>query len=202
MRRELGRGARDVGRARVVGMVLVIVALAAGAMLMLRSLGGITGALPAPKGRLESVEMERRAAAVHAAVVVTRAAEARAAATPLVARAESLGTHVLVERTGQLRVQDSMLVTVPPLVTERLQADSAAISALSVALTWDARAAAAQEDRINAETQVDQAARLTIAQLERERRPRCGRRCGMVLGAASVVALGIVVQQARWLIHP
>jgi hypothetical protein len=92
-------------------------------------------------------------------------------------------------------------VPVPTLVTERIQADSVAITTLSVALTEDARAAAAQEERLVAESKVREAAGLTIATLEHERRPRCGRRCGMVLGAASIIALGIAVDQTRRLLH-
>ncbi|HKW47323.1 MAG TPA: hypothetical protein VJN70_07755, partial [Gemmatimonadaceae bacterium] len=84
-----------------------------------------------------------------------------------------------------------------PLVTERIQADSIAIAALSVSLTEDTRATAALEERLVAEAKVRDAAGLTIAALERERRPRCGRRCGIVLGAASIVALGIAVDQTR-----
>ena len=42
--------------------------------------------------------------------------------------------------------------------------------------------------------------RLEAAALERERRPRCGRRCGMVLGAVSIVALGIAVDHTRRLV--
>ena len=123
------------------------------------------------------------------------------AAKPVVARAETLHSSVKVERAGELRVQET-LVPVPPLVTERFQADSAAISALTVALTWDAKAAAAQDERLIAETRAQDAAHLTIAALERERAPRCGRRCGMLLGAASIVALGIAVDQTRRLLHP
>jgi hypothetical protein len=89
---------------------------------------------------------------------------------------------------------ETTLVQVPPLVTDRIQADSVAISALSVALTWDSSAVAAQQQQLSADAKVEDAARLTIGALERERRPRCGWRCGMLLGAASVVALGVAVR--------
>jgi hypothetical protein len=109
---------------------------------------------------------------------------------------------VRVVAVGQLQVQptdssEARLVAVPPLVTERIDADSAAINVLSVALRLDSTAAAAQEQQLIADAKAREAASRTIAQLERERRPRCGRRCGMLLGAASVVALGIAVNQTR-----
>jgi hypothetical protein len=141
---------------------------------------------------VETAKAGLEASAARVAVVTARAAEARQATRPALTRAESLHTRVKVESSGLLRVRDSALgestlVPVPPLVTERIQADSVAISALSVALIWDSTAAAA-------EVKARDAARVTIAALERERRPRCGWRCGMILGAASVVALGIAVR--------
>jgi hypothetical protein len=90
---------------------------------------------------------------------------------------------------------------VPPLVTDRLRADSAAISALSLALTSDSTALASQEALLMARAQINEAARRTIAALERERQPRCGRRCGMVLGAVSIVALGVALDQTRRLLY-
>jgi hypothetical protein len=190
------------GRAHFVLFTLLTVALVAGIVTALFSFGGKPAAVRAAEQRLETAELERQATAAHAAVVLRHAVEARAATKPAVARVESLRSRVTVERADQLRVQETdaaevRLVDVPPLVTERMQADSAAISALSVALTWDSRAAAALEERLVAETKAREAARVTIAALERERKPRCGRRCGMVLGAASIVALGIAVDQTR-----
>ena len=137
---------------------------------------------------------------------MVRAVETRAATVQPLARVESLRSRVRISGPGQLRVQDTgaaaaTVVPVPPLVVERIETDSAAISALSLALTWDQRAAAAQQDQLVAEAKVSDAARLTIKALERERAPRCGRRCGMVLGAASVVALGIAMDQTRRLVR-
>jgi hypothetical protein len=190
------------GRAHFVLVTLLTVALVAAIVTALCSSGRKAVAVQAAQQRLETAEFERQAAAAHAAVVVRHAAEARAATRPALGRVELLRSRVTVERADQLRVRETdaaeaRLVDVPPLVTERMQADSAAISALSVALTWDSRAAAALEERLVAETKAREAARVTIAALERERKPRCGRRCGMVLGAASIVALGIAVDQTR-----
>ena len=141
---------------------------------------------------VETAKAGLEASAARVEVVTAQAAEAREAMKPALTHAESLHARVKVESPGLLRVRDSALaegtlVPVPPLVTERIQADSVAISALSVALMWDSTAAAA-------EVKARDAARVTIAALERERRPRCGWRCGMILGAASVVALGIAVR--------
>jgi hypothetical protein len=138
---------------------------------------------------------------------LARAAEVRAATKPAIAHVQLLHARVKVERSGLLSVNngagaEATLVPVPPLVTERIQADSVAITALSLALTEDTRAVAAQEERLVAERKVRDAAGLTIATLERERRPRCGHRCGMLLGAASIVALGIAVDQTRRLLRP
>jgi hypothetical protein len=191
----------------VLRLTLLVVALVAGIIFVLHSFGAKESRVRAAERDLQKAELERRATAVHATAAVARAAEARAATKPALARAESLHSRVRLERTGQLRLRDTgapegTLVPMPPLVTERIQADSAAISALSLALTWDSRAAEAQEDRFAADLKVRDAARITIAALEDERRPKCGRRCGIVLGAASVVALSIAVDQARRLVHP
>ena len=187
---------------RLTRLLLVMIALVAAVVLALRSSGAKPGAVRAAEGRLETAEIEREAVAARAESVAARAAAARATTKPPIARAESLHARVKVERSGLLSVNDggaaeAILVSVPPLVTERIQADSVAISALSLALTEDARAAAAQEGRLVAESKVRDAAAQTIAAVERERRPRCGRRCGIVLGAASIVALGIALDQTR-----
>jgi hypothetical protein len=203
--RGAGRGTRR--RARIIPLTIFAIALAAGAFAGLRASGRKPAEVQAVEQRLEVAELERQAVAARAEAVGARAAAARAATKPAVARAESLRAKVRVLASGQLHVESSLpnepaAIAVPPLVTDRLQADSAAISALSVALTWDAKAAVAQEDRFVAEKKARDAASLTIAQLERERRPRCGRRCGFVLGAASVVALGIAADQTRRLLRP
>ena len=184
---------------RVTRWLLVMIALVAAVVLALHSSGAKPGAVEVASGRLETADIEREAVAARAESVAARAAEARAATKPPIARAESLHARVKVERSGLLSVSDggaaeATLIPVPPLVTERIQADSIAIAALSVALTEDTRATAALEERLVAEAKVRDAADLTIAALERERRPRCGRRCGMVLGAASVIALGIALR--------
>ena len=201
---DAGRGAWDVGRGArrrtlMIRVALFTIALAAATVAGLRFSGRKPAEVQAAEGRLEAAEVERQVVAARATVITARAAEARAATKPAVAHMASLHARVTVERSGLLSVNDDgagegTLVPVPPLVTERIQADSVAIAALQVALTEDTRAATAQEERLVAESKVRDAARLTIAALERERRPRCGRRCGMVLGAASVVALGIALR--------
>ena len=161
--------------------------LIAAAMCTLRPLGKSDSDRTA-----EAAKAALEASAARVETVTAHAAEAREAIKPALRHAESLHARVKVESSGLLRVRDSALaestlVPVPPLVTDRIQADSVAISALSVALMWDSTGAAA-------EVKARDAARATIAALERERRPRCGWRCGMILGAASVVALGIAVR--------
>lgn len=198
------RGTR--GRALIVRVTLLTIALAVGIVVGLRSSARKPAEVRTAEGHLEAAELERQAVAARATVITARAAETRAATKPVIARMASLHARVTVERSGLLKVNDGgaaepTLVPVPTLVTERMQADSVAITALSVALTEDTRAAAAQEERLVAELKVRDAARLTIAALERERRPRCGRRCGMVLGAASIVALGVAVDQTRRILH-
>jgi len=192
--RDVGRGTR--GPARIA---LIVIALAVAAVLMLRSLGANSTATQAAEGRLEAVELERETAAARAVTLETHAAQARSVTKPALARVQSLRARVRIAGSGQLLVQDTSaveaaLVLVPPLVTERIHADSAAISALSVALTLDSSAAAAQGEWLVAEAKVRDAAQKTVAALERREHPRCGRRCGMVLGAASVVALGIALR--------
>jgi len=192
--------------ARVVRATLFLVALATAMVLVLRSLGAKPATVTSAEEHLEAAELERETTAVRAAAIASRAAEARGVAKPVAARAKVLQTRVAVERSGQLRIQDNSaleatFVPVPPVVTDLLQADSAAISALSVALTWDSSAVAIQEKLLLADAKALEASRLTITQLEHQRSPRCGRRCGMVLGAASIVALGIAAGQTRHLLR-
>lgn len=172
---------------RLVCLGLAALLLIAAAMFTLHALGKSDS-----DSTVEAAKAGLEASAARVEVVTAHAAEAREAIEPALTHAESLHVRVKVESSGLLRLRDSALaestlVPVPPLVTERIQADSVAISALSVALMWDSTAAAA-------EVKARDAARVTIAALERERRPRCGWRCGMILGAASVVALGIAVR--------
>jgi hypothetical protein len=185
--------------AQVARKALIVLALIAAVVLALHSLGNTDRSVDTAKGGLEAAQLAQRAAASHVAVVTTRAAEARQHTKPVFERAESLHVRVRVEGSGLIRVRDStpaetILVPVPPLVTDRIQADSAAISALSVVLTWDSSAMAAQKQELAADAKAEGAARLTIAALERERKPRCGWRCGMLLGAVGVVALGIAAR--------
>ena len=192
--------------ARLLRMALPFLIVATITALIIKSLGDNGRVAQTSQGRLETAVAERQAVVARTGYVVARAADTRAVAKPMLARADSLHAQVRITRPGQLSVQnggttEQVLVPVPPLVTERIQADSAAISALSLALTWDARAVAAQEERVAAEAKVSDAARSTIVALEHEQRPRCGRRCGMVLGAISVVALGIALDQTRRVLH-
>lgn len=189
---------------RVILAMLVAGLIAVAVMFLRQPSGTNMAAVQSAAARLDRAERDRQAVAVRAEAVASRAATARAATKPLVARAESLRARVHVVASGQLRIDSSVagVIPVPPLVTDRLQSDSVAMSALTVALTWDASAAAAQQERLAAEATARSAASLTIAQLERERSPRCGRRCGFVLGAASIVALGIAAEQMHRLLHP
>src|SRR5437763_5736918 len=120
-------------------LTVIIVALLAATVLMLRSLGTREPIATTARKRLEASERDRESTTVRAKAVVARAAEARVATKPAVARANALHERVHVVRSGQLLVEDadagrSTLVPVPSVVTERIQADSVAISALSVAL--------------------------------------------------------------------
>lgn len=196
----------DIKGVLALRIALIVVALVASAAFLFRSSGVEPATVQSAEQHLQSAEMEREATAAGAAAVVGRAAEATAATKPALARAESLHSRVRVERSGALLVQDTgtaapVTVPVPPLITDRILADSAAIGALTLALAWDNRAVETQKEQLLADARARDAARLTITQLEHERNPRCGRRCGMVLGAASIVALGIAVGQAGRLLH-
>ena len=196
----------DGARTRLLRGTLVVMALAGSGVFLVRSFGGGPVTSQPPEQRLETAELNRQAAAAHTEVVVARAQRATAATKPSIARVESLRMRVVIQDSGQLLVQDpravvKTLVTVPPLVIHRMEADSAAIHALTQALTSETQASAALEERLVAEAKVREAARLTITELEHERRPRCGRRCGMLLGAAAIVALGVVVDQTHRLLY-
>src|SRR5690242_4670409 len=122
---------------RLLRAALIVVALTAAVVFALRSLGARPAALRAAEERLDSAERERNASVARAVVVVARAAEANATTKPALARVESLRARVRIAGSGQLQVRNGdaaepTLVTVPPLVTERIDADSVAISALTV----------------------------------------------------------------------
>ena len=116
-------------------ITMAVIALAAAAVFLLHSSAAKPVALQAAEQRLEAAELQQDSMASRTAVVVSQAAEARAATKPALARVESLRSRVAVRGPSELLVQDTgapapTAVAVPPLVTERIQADSAAIGAL------------------------------------------------------------------------
>ena len=153
----------DLKGVRVLCIALIVLALASTGLSLLRSSRAASVTVQSAEQHLQTAEREQESSAARAAGVVRRAAEVAAAAKPVVAKAESLRSRVVVERSGELLVMDTGTggptdVPVPPLVTDRIQADSAAIGALTLALTWDTRAEAAQQEQLLADARARDAA--------------------------------------------
>jgi hypothetical protein len=81
--------------------------------------------------------------------------------------------------------QAARVIPVPALVVSRLRAHSAAIAVLTEGVAWRESVIVAQGDVIVA---------------ERGRRCRCGRRCGIALGAVGVLAAGLIVREGLRLV--
>ena len=190
----------------VVALAVLFVALAAGAYVMnvrSRSHEQSSKAVSVAQTRLVDAESVSREAAARLEGVTERRESVKAASKKALVEALAVGkrvrpggkTTMLVQTTPELPPRS---IRVPEVVVERVRADSSAIAALSLALAWDDSIVTAQGQRILADSVRHEAARETITALERvQRKPRCGRKCGIALGAVGVAVLGVVVDQAR-----
>ena len=123
-----------------------------------------------------------------AAVAVSRAVAARARVRVVSAE----GLVVTVTPNAEPEV-----VRVPTPVVERIRLDSAAVDALGLLVQRKDTVIVAQDRRITADS-VELAGRAkAFAALGRVKEPRCGRRCGIVLGVGGMLATAIAVEQVR-----
>jgi hypothetical protein len=88
-------------------------------------------------------------------------------------------------------------VRVPGPVVERLRLDSTAVATLGRLVRWKDTVIVAQDRRITADSLELAATSSAYHALERVKEPRCGRRCGIVLGVAGMLAAAVAVEQVR-----
>ena len=140
----------------------------------------MTRALEEARARARVVEREAETA-------VTRAEAVRA-------RARVVGVDDV-----QLAVPNAepAVVWVPPPVVERMQLDSTAVAELRVLLQWKDTVIVRQDERITADSLELLARANAFTALQRVKAPRCGRRCGIILGVGSMLAAAVTVEQVR-----
>jgi hypothetical protein len=123
-----------------------------------------------------------------AAVALSRAVAARA--------------RVRVVSAGELVVRampnaESLVVRVPTPVIERMRLDSAAVDALGTLVQRKETVIVAQDRRITADSVELVATSNALSAVERVKQPRCGRKCGIVLGVGGMLAAAVAVEQVR-----
>jgi hypothetical protein len=92
---------------------------------------------------------------------------------------------------------ESLLVRVPTPVVERMRFDSAAVAALGMLVQRKETVIVAQDRRITADSLELAATSNALSALERVKQPRCGRKCGIVLGVGGMLAAAVAVGQVR-----
>ena len=123
-----------------------------------------------------------------AAVVLSQAAAARARAR--IVGADDLAVSITPNA-------EPLVVPVPTPVVARMQLDSTAVAALGVLVQKKETVIAAQDLRIRADSVELSARSNAFAALQRVKEPRCGRKCGIVLGVGGMLAAAVAVGQVR-----
>jgi hypothetical protein len=86
---------------------------------------------------------------------------------------------------------------VPTPVIERMRLDSAAVDALGTLVQRKETVIVAQDRRITADSVELVATSNALSAVERVKQPRCGRKCGIVLGVGGMLAAAVAVEQVR-----
>lgn len=132
-------------------------------------------------------------AAARVAEVESDAAVSRATAARARARVVSVD-DVMVSATPNV---EAALSRVPAPVVERMRLDSTAVVALDTLVHWKDIVIDAQDRRIAADSLELIATSNAFTALQRVKEPRCGRRCGIVLGVGGMLAAAVAVGQVR-----
>ena len=88
-------------------------------------------------------------------------------------------------------------VKVPAAVVERMELDSTAVATLVTLVRWKDTVIVRQDQRIRADSIELVATTRAFTVLERVKAPRCGRRCGIMLGVGSMLAAAVTIEQVR-----
>lgn len=137
---------------------------------------------------LEDARVTARAAGVDAKAAVARALAARARARIV----DATNLIVLAKPNGS-----AIPIQVPEPVVERMQLDSGAITALGTLVRWKDTVIVRQDQRISADSLELAATSNAFTMLQREKEPRCGRKCGIVLGVGGMLAAAVTIEQVR-----
>lgn len=147
--------------------------------------------------------VQRATVAVDSASLIAHQASLRGAQALRVADRHRRRVRILSPTTLAVQLTPDgppSSVSVPLPVVDRLQSDSTAIEALRLALIADDSLVAGQRSRISADSAARSAATTTIGALERTAHPRCGRRCGVAIGAVALLGAAIAVKQLEQLV--
>jgi hypothetical protein len=195
---------RPLAALELAGTALLAVAgLSAGLVMLGTHRGGNSAAeLRQAVAKIAEVRQTR--------VTMTRALEeARARARVVereaetaVSRAEAARARARVVGVDDVQVSavpnaEPAVVCVPPPVVERMQLDSTAVAALRVLLQWKDTVIVRQDERITADSLELLARANAFTALQRVKAPRCGRRCGIILGVGGMLAAAVAVEQVR-----
>jgi hypothetical protein len=137
---------------------------------------------------LEGAKATARAAEVDADLALSRAVSARARARIV------SGSGLIVSESPDVTPTQ---IRVPPSVIDRLTLDSTAVSALGTLVRWKDTLIFRQDQRITADSVELLATWHALTALQRVKEPRCGRKCGIVLGVGGMLAAAVVVEQVR-----
>jgi hypothetical protein len=142
----------------------------------------------AAKTVMERARAGALAAEGEAQAVVSRAGAARA-------RARVVGVDELM--VSATPAAAPLGVRVPAPVVERMQLDSSALAALGTLVRWKDTVIRAQDRRIAADSLELIATSNAFNTLQQVKTPRCGRKCGIVLGIGGMLATAVAVEQVR-----
>lgn len=88
-------------------------------------------------------------------------------------------------------------VRVPTAVVDRMRLDSTAVATLGLLVRWKDTVIVAQDRRITADSLQLAATSKAFDALQEVKEPRCGRRCGILLGVSGMLAAAIAVEQVQ-----
>jgi hypothetical protein len=143
-----------------------------------------TGMLRESSAQIQDAEQVRTAAAV---------AVENAKATAHLAEANA---KAAVSRAARARARIAA-IRVPVPVVEPMQLDSAAVASLVTLVRWKDTVIVRQDQRISADSLELLAKSHAFSALQRVKEPRCGRKCGVVLGVGGMLAAAVTIGQVR-----
>ena len=139
-------------------------------------------------------------AAVERAKVSATAAEreAKRAISLAAAARDKVGVKDIDEVTVRVTPDAVPLnVRVPTAVVDRMRLDSSAVVTLGTLVRWKDTVIVAQDRRITADSLQLVATSNAFDALQRVKQPRCGRRCGIILGLGGMLAAAVAVGQMK-----